>query len=49
MTFYTKIEHTTGDTWRNVRNELERMHLVTLRKHGVGALEVLTALFAGRP
>lgn len=24
------IEHTTGDTWRNVRNELERMHLVTL-------------------
>ncbi len=24
------IEHQTGDTWRNVRNELERMHLVTL-------------------
>jgi transposase len=24
------IEHTTGDTWRNVRNELDRMHLVTL-------------------
>ena len=24
------IEHATGDTWRNVRNELERMHLVTL-------------------
>ncbi len=24
------VEHTTGDTWRNVRNELERMHLVTL-------------------
>ena len=24
------IEHTVGDTWRNVRNELERMHLVTL-------------------
>lgn len=24
------VEHHTGDTWRNVRNELERMHLVTL-------------------
>jgi transposase len=24
------IEHTTSDTWRNVRNELDRMHLVTL-------------------
>ena len=24
------VEHETGDTWRNVRNELERMHLVTL-------------------
>ncbi|MDA8186274.1 MAG: hypothetical protein M0035_17960 [Actinomycetota bacterium] len=24
------IENTTGDTWRNVRNELDRMHLVTL-------------------
>lgn len=24
------IEQATGDTWRNVRNELERMHLVTL-------------------
>jgi hypothetical protein len=24
------IEHTTGDTWRNVKNELDRMHLVTL-------------------
>jgi hypothetical protein len=24
------IEHTTGDTWRNVRNELDRMCLVTL-------------------
>jgi len=24
------VEHTTGDTWRNVRNELDRMHLVTL-------------------
>ena len=24
------IEHQTDDTWRNVRNELDRMHLVTL-------------------
>jgi transposase len=24
------IEYETGDTWRNVRNELDRMHLVTL-------------------
>ncbi len=24
------VEHQTGDTWRNVRNELDRMHLVTL-------------------
>jgi len=24
------IEHATGDTWRNVRNECDRMHLVTL-------------------
>ena len=24
------IEHATGDTWRNVRAELDRMHLVTL-------------------
>jgi transposase len=24
------VEHETGDTWRNVRNELDRMHLVTI-------------------
>jgi hypothetical protein len=24
------IENATGDTWRNIRNELDRMHLVTL-------------------
>jgi len=24
------VEHESGDTWRNVRNELDRMHLVTL-------------------
>ncbi|MDA8275594.1 MAG: transposase, partial [Actinomycetota bacterium] len=24
------IENATGDTWRNVRHELDRMHLVTM-------------------
>ena len=24
------IENATGDTWRNIRHELDRMHLVTL-------------------
>jgi len=24
------VENTTGDTWRNTRHELDRMHLVTL-------------------
>ncbi len=24
------IENQTGDTWRNVRHELDRMHLVTM-------------------
>ena len=24
------IENATGDTWRNIRRELDRMHLVTL-------------------
>jgi len=24
------VENATGDTWRNVRHELDRMHLVTL-------------------
>ncbi len=24
------MENTTGDTWRNIRHELDRMHLVTL-------------------
>ncbi|MEJ7795621.1 MAG: hypothetical protein WKF50_08710 [Nocardioides sp.] len=24
------MENATGDTWRNVRHELDRMHLVTL-------------------
>jgi hypothetical protein len=24
------IENATGDTWRNVRHELDRMHLITL-------------------
>ena len=25
------VENTTGDTWRNVRHELDRLHLVTLQ------------------
>ena len=29
------VENATGDTWRNVRNELDRMHLVTMETdHG---------------
>lgn len=24
------VENATGDTWRNVRHELDRMHLVTM-------------------
>ena len=28
------IENGTGDTWRNVANELERMHLVTMETKG---------------
>ena len=32
------IENTTGDTWRNLRHELDRMHLVTLAgEHGTVA------------
>jgi len=27
------IENVTGDTWRNVRHELDRMHLITLAPH----------------
>jgi hypothetical protein len=39
------IEHTTGDTWRNVRHELERMHLVTLEtKEGRVAQRSMTTL-----
>ena len=26
----TSSENTTGDTWRDLRHELDRMHLVTL-------------------
>ncbi len=28
------VENTTGDTWRNTRHELDRMHLVTLATPG---------------
>ena len=24
------VENTTGDTWRNIRNELDRLHVITL-------------------
>jgi len=53
------IENGCGDTWRNVRNELDRMHLVTLgTKEGriakrsataKGQREILTALKLREP
>ncbi len=53
------VENATGDTWRNVRNELDRMHLVTLgTKEGriakrsattKGQREILTALELREP
>lgn len=53
------IENGCGDTWRNVRNELDRMHLVTLgTKEGriakrpattKGQREILTALNLREP
>jgi hypothetical protein len=30
LLFMRVIENGTGDTWRNVRHELDRMHLVTM-------------------
>ncbi len=36
------IEHETDDTWRNVRHELDRMHLVTMRT-GAGRVTQRTA------
>ncbi len=41
------VENTTRDTWRNVRHELDRMHLVTLATdHGTVAQR--TTLTAGQ-
>ena len=53
------VENATGDTWRNLRHELDRMHLVTLatrRRPGRPALhhhprpeDILTALDLPEP
>lgn len=40
------VENATGDTWRNVRHELDRLHLVTLAT-GAGTVAQRTALTAG--
>jgi hypothetical protein len=40
------VENTTGDTWRNARQELDRMHLVTLAT-GDGQVAQRSALTAG--
>jgi len=37
-------ENTTGDTWRNLRHELDRMHLVT----PAGAVAQRSALIPGQ-
>ena len=39
------VENTTGDTWRNIRHELDRMHLVTLATPA-GTLAQRTAITA---
>ena len=41
------VENTTGDTWRNVRHELDRMHLVTLQT-AQGRVAQRTTLTAGQ-
>ncbi len=41
------IENTTGDTWRNLRHELDRLHLVTLQTNA-GTVAQRTALTAGQ-
>jgi hypothetical protein len=53
------IENTTGDTWRNIRNELDRLHLVTLAtaeghvaqrsQVTTGQKQILTALEVPEP
>ncbi|WP_448073238.1 IS1634 family transposase [Georgenia yuyongxinii] len=41
------IENTTGDTWRNIRHELDRLHLVTLAT-AQGQVAQRTTLTAGQ-
>jgi len=41
------IENTTGDTWRNIRHELDRLHLVTLATNH-GRVAQRSALTAGQ-
>jgi hypothetical protein len=41
------VENATGDTWRNVRRELDRMHLVTLAT-GAGQVAQRSALTPGQ-
>ena len=41
------VENTTGDTWRNVRHELDRLHLVTLATSD-GTVAQRTTLTAGQ-
>ena len=41
------IENATGDTWRNVRRELDRMHLVTLATNA-GQIAQRTTSTAGQ-
>ncbi|MGI8987736.1 MAG: hypothetical protein ACR2GM_13280 [Nocardioidaceae bacterium] len=41
------VENATDDTWRNVRHELDRMHLITLASSD-GQVAQRTALTAGQ-
>lgn len=41
------VENTIGDTWRNVRHELDRMHLITLASPD-GKVAQRTAVTAGQ-
>ena len=53
------VENTTGDTWRNIRNELDRLHLITLATSDgrvaqrsmltAGQKQILTALKLPEP
>ncbi len=42
------VENATGDTWRNVRHELDRMHLVTLATAADGQVAQRSATTAGQ-